>query len=285
MAVFLTGDTHGRTDFAKVEEFARGAGSHLTRDDYLVILGDFGFVWRGLSNEDEVEALDWLEDRPWTTLFLDGNHENFDLLDAMPVIERFGGRVHEVRPHVLHLMRGQRLEFGGHSFFVVGGGHSIDKFWRTPHVSWWPQEVPGAAERERIAAAARAAGHVDYLLTHVPPTGQYERYRARWSGFWGPSDEWTDWLEEHVEGVVSYDRWFYGHLHMDHPLDSPYTCLYNQVFDLDGTGLVPFGLDMGSCPDGHDHTYELGWEPPAEGEKGHGLLFYECTRCNKRLML
>lgn len=282
MAVFLTGDTHGRTDFGKVEQFARDAGRHLTRDDYLIILGDFGFLWHGPSNEDEVEALDWLEGQTFTTLFLDGNHENFDLIDALPVTERFGGRVQDVRPHVTHLMRGERYEIGGHSFFVVGGGHSIDRKWRTPHVTWWEQEVPDDEERARIAAAARGVGHVDFVLTHVPPTGQYQRYRARWSGFWGPSDEYTDWLEENVEDVVSYDRWFFGHLHFDTPLDEPHTCLFNEVFDLDGTGLARFGLDMGSCPDGSAHRYAPGYEPPAEGER-HGHSYYECVRCHKRL--
>lgn len=282
MAVFLTGDTHGRTDFGKVEQFARDAGRHLTRDDYLIILGDFGFLWHGPSNEDEVEALDWLEGQTFTTLFLDGNHENFDLIEALPVTERLGGRVQDVRPHVTHLMRGERYEIGGHSFFVVGGGHSIDRKWRTPHVTWWEQEVPDDEERARIAAAARGVGHVDFVLTHVPPTGQYQRYRARWSGFWGPSDEYTDWLEENVEDVVSYDRWFFGHLHFDTPLDEPHTCLFNEVFDLDGTGLTRFGLDMGSCPDGSAHRYAPGYEPPAEGER-HGRSYYECVRCHKRL--
>ena len=237
MAVFLTGDTHGEIDGAKLDSFA-AVGANLDRDDVLIILGDFGLVWSNPPSPSEVARLDWLERQSWTTCFIDGNHENFDLLDAMPVAERFGGPVHVVRPHVLHLLRGHTYQIGGHSFFVVGGAHSIDAQWRTPHRSWWPQEVPDEAARERIAAAARSLGSVDYVLTHCPPTGCYEWYRSRWAGFWGPSDEYTDWLEEHVEGAFAYKRWFYGHLHMDLPEDERHTVLFNEIFDLDGTGLL-----------------------------------------------
>jgi hypothetical protein len=229
--IYLTGDIHGDISVRRLASDGFPEGRTLTWDDYVIVLGDFGLVWYG-SDSDEY-WLDWLEDRPWTTLFIDGNHENFDLLDALPVHSWHGGRIHRVRPHVLHLMRGERFEIGGHSFFVVGGGHSIDKEWRTPHVTWWPQEAPSDEERTRIAARARELGQVDYVLTHVPPTGCYERYRQRFPKFWGPSDEYTDWLEEHVEGVLTYRRWYFGHLHMDLPDDRPHTVLYNQVVPLD----------------------------------------------------
>lgn len=238
MSVYLTGDTHGEMDIAKVDAFAKEAEGVLSRDDYLIILGDFGLVWSDPPTSKERGRLDWLEAQSWTTLFVDGNHENFDLLDAMPVEPWHGGHVHAVRPHVLHLMRGERFEICGHTFFVVGGAHSIDEKWRTPHVSWWEQEAPSNEERERIARAAREVGEVDYVLTHCPPKGCYDRYRKRFSGFWGPDDEYNAWLEEHVEGVVRYKRWFYGHLHFDLPADEPHTLLFNEIFDLDDTGLT-----------------------------------------------
>ena len=160
MAVFLTGDTHGEADIAKIDAFARVAQG-LTREDVLIVLGDFGLVWADPPSEGERRRLDWLEAQSWTTLFIDGNHENFDLLDAMPVTQRYGGRVHEVRPHVVHLMRGETYLIGGHTFFVLGGAHSIDVEWRVPHRSWWPQEVPSDEERTALAEAARKAGTVD----------------------------------------------------------------------------------------------------------------------------
>lgn len=283
MAVFLTGDTHGEADIAKIDTFAQVA-QHLTRDDVLIVLGDFGLVWGDPPTERERARLDWIEAQPWTTCFIDGNHENFDMLDAMPVTSRYGGRVHEVRPHVLHLMRGETYEIGGHRFFVLGGAHSIDVDWRVPHRSWWPQEVPASEERACLADAAQQVGAVDYVLTHCPPTNCYTWYRSRFPGFWGPDDEYNAWLEEHVEGVVSYRQWFYGHLHMDLPLDKPHTVLFNQIYDLDGTGLTTYGEEMGPCPLGDAHVWEQRLKLP-EQKGAHSHAWYECARCGKRFDL
>ena len=38
-----------------------------------------------------------------------------------PVAEWHGGKVHRIRPHVLHLMRGQIFELEGCRFFTMGG--------------------------------------------------------------------------------------------------------------------------------------------------------------------
>ena len=118
--LFATGDTHG--DFGRFDANIFPEQADMTRDDYVLICGDFGGVWS--DSPKEHEKLDWLEDRPFTTLFVDGNHENYDLLEAMPVEEWHGGKVHRVRPHILHLMRGQVFEIGGSKFFTMGGASS-----------------------------------------------------------------------------------------------------------------------------------------------------------------
>ena len=84
--VYLTGDTHGELD-----RFKHGRLRWLGKRDIVVVLGDFGFVWDG--SKEEQKKLDWLRKRPYTLLFLDGAHENYDLLAQYPVEERFGGRV------------------------------------------------------------------------------------------------------------------------------------------------------------------------------------------------
>lgn len=73
---------------------------------------------------------------------MDGNHENFDLINEYPVEEWCGGKVHIIRcdkegkPKIIHLMRGQVFEIEGKKIFTVGGAYSIDKYMRTPHRSW-----------------------------------------------------------------------------------------------------------------------------------------------------
>lgn len=100
MSVYITGDTHGGFQRFGMKYFQEQ--KKMSRKDTVIITGDFGGLWGGTPSEKY--WLDWLEDKPFTTAFLDGNHENFDMLNALPERLWHGGRVHEVRPHVLHLM-------------------------------------------------------------------------------------------------------------------------------------------------------------------------------------
>ena len=43
--IYVTGDTHGEHDFEKLVAFAERR-PQLTKEDYVIIAGDFGVVWR-----------------------------------------------------------------------------------------------------------------------------------------------------------------------------------------------------------------------------------------------
>ena len=110
--VYLTGDTHGELD-----RFKHGRLRWLGKRDIVVVLGDFGFVWDG--SKEEQKKLDWLRKRSYTLLFLDGAHENYDLLAQYPVEERFGGRVQALGGNVYHVCRGSVLELEGKNISVL----------------------------------------------------------------------------------------------------------------------------------------------------------------------
>lgn len=166
MAIFVTGDTHGgQTDgWLSVDGFMKRLNmssfpeqKSLQKTDYVVICGDFGGVWRvsrtSVGETDaEKHALDWLESRSFTTLFVPGNHENYDRLTGcrneslmrswfyakMPPEEKeklkqgyprlpwHGGFVRQVRPSVLMLENGSVFEIDGKSCFSFGGARSHD---------------------------------------------------------------------------------------------------------------------------------------------------------------
>ena len=231
MAIYLTADTHGTKYIGKLEDFnAEG----LTRDDYVIILGDFCFPWESPESPEDERWLDWFESRPWTTLFLDGNHENFAALATYPTADWHGGSVRVLRPHVLQLRRAQVFEIGGRTFFTLGGAHSIDKEFRTPFVSWWPQEVPDEHERAAIDTLVAQVGEVDYVLTHCPPLDAYND--LDFTGPFDKPDEFMRWLQTHVADKLAFKRWFYGHMHADRPWDPRYAGLFDMVYDLDDTG-------------------------------------------------
>ena len=51
MAIFITGDAHG--DFSRLQPVAFPEQSNLTKEDYLIICGDFGGVWDGGDAEQQ----------------------------------------------------------------------------------------------------------------------------------------------------------------------------------------------------------------------------------------
>ena len=69
--IWITGDTHG--DFRRFSTGSFPQQKQMSRDDYAIITGDYGGIWDG--SPTEVYWLNWLEEKPFTTLFVDGNHE------------------------------------------------------------------------------------------------------------------------------------------------------------------------------------------------------------------
>lgn len=85
--IYITGDTHGNWMCRlRMSSFPEQEG--MTKKDYIIICGDFG-IWD--NSKREKFNLDWLDSRPFTTLFVSGNHENYDILDSLPVDEWHGG--------------------------------------------------------------------------------------------------------------------------------------------------------------------------------------------------
>lgn len=167
MSIFITGDTHGSGIGQKglsVDGFMRRLTEEsfpeqtgMAKEDYVIICGDFGGVWSTnrfefSESKSEQEALDWLDNRPFTTLFVPGNHENYDRLTGiknekllnswlyqyMSYTEReklrkgypqkvwHGGNIREIRPSVFMLERGEIFNLGGKYLFAFGGAKSHD---------------------------------------------------------------------------------------------------------------------------------------------------------------
>ena len=107
--IYITGDCHSNFERFNTRNFPEQ--KEMTKDDYVIICGDFGGVWnKDGESKMETSALDGLDGKAFTILFVDGNHENFDRLYAYPVEMWHGGKAHKIRPSVIHLMRGQIFE-------------------------------------------------------------------------------------------------------------------------------------------------------------------------------
>ena len=244
MSIYITGDCHG--DYRKFNTEAFPEQKEMTKEDYVIVCGDFGY-WSG--DKEQMWWRKWLEKKPFTTLWVDGNHENYDMLKKCPVEEWHGGKIQRVMPSIIHLMRGQVYDICGKRFFTFGGAQSHDiqggvldmndpNFatkkkelnrgeipYRINHVSWWEEELPSSAEYAEGCANIRKCGRkVDYVVTHCAPTNIQDILVGN---FLKPN-RLTDYLQV-VDWNLQYKKWFFGHYHDNRDIMGRYILLYGQI--------------------------------------------------------
>ena len=225
--ILITGDTHGQHDIAKLSSKRFQEGKKLTKDDFVIIAGDFGFIWKNIPDATEAYYLKWFQDKPWTTLFVDGNHENHPRLNQLPIIEKFSGKVGMVNDSVYHLKRGEVYTINGKKIFTFGGAMSWDKEHRTTGISWWPEEQPSWAEFEYgFQNLENHNNEVDYIVSHTVPGAIMNMI----GGVKG-EDSTTRYLD-HIAGKVKWKKFFCGHMHEDRKIGN-FRLLYQDIVDVE----------------------------------------------------
>ena len=246
--IYITGDTH--SDFSKFTEENFPIQSEMTKDNYVIICGDFGGVWTfEEESRREKEALDWLNNKNFTTLFVDGNHENYTRLYDYPIEEWKGGKVHKIRDSVLHLMRGEIFDVDNKKIFAFGGAKSHDikdgilnldeeekiyeyrkrgAYFRIRDFSWWDLELPTKQEMENgIKNLEKINYKVDYIISHCCPTNVQALINSAYK-----RDILTDYLQQ-ISEKCTFKRWYFGHYHDYKQINSQFTLLYEDIVPLE----------------------------------------------------
>ena len=228
--IYLTGDTHIPIDINKLNTKNFPEQKNLTRNDYVIILGDFGLYW----HEDKTYQYwrQWLQKKLFTILWIDGNHENHGWIDSMPISTWHGGKVHR-DGNIIHLMRGQVFDIEDKKFFVMGGADSYDRAYRTTHVSWWPQERPSFTDIRQAEKTLRAVdGKVDYVLTHTCPFEVLTTIKKRHPEYsFDNEDHYVENLLQDIKDRLTFKEWFFGHWHENFTYNN-YRCLYDDIINM-----------------------------------------------------
>lgn len=217
----------------------------------MIVCGDFG-LWH--DNKTERWWLNWLEEKNFTILFVDGNHENFDrLYSEFEVVDFHGGKAHKMRENIYHLMRGYVFDLCDKKFFAFGGAssHDIDdgildrkdfqsdrelvneynrrtrrgEMLRINHISWWKEEMPSPEEMAfGLKKLNDNKNDVDFIVSHCAPSHVAASISA---GTYKP-DMLTNYFET-ISQTVNFKKWFFGHYHNDIAVDDKYILLYDQI--------------------------------------------------------
>lgn len=240
--VFITGDMHGIIGVARFKPDNFIEGMQLSKDDYVIVCGDFGLIFATKSIEEENDWLNWLNDRPWTTLFIDGNHENFNRLNSYEVEEWHGGKVHRIRPSIIHLMRGQVFDIAGHTWFTYGGAESIDRMYRVPYQTWWPQETPSLEEyNEGVRNLREHSYKVDFIITHAAPQNIIEElfYNNR------TKPNGTPYQLYDFYRMCEFGEWYCGHYHLICDVQKNFHMLYHKIIEIKMEDYFVEKIDLG----------------------------------------
>jgi len=217
--IILLADIHGhlRLSFAK-EKLSK---LKLQKEDVVIILGDAGIVWQEPMRADIKEYYSSL---PCDLLFLDGNHENFDLINNMKTVMRYGGLVHEILPNVFHLLRGQAYSINGKKCFVFGGAYSNKRENGSSPVHTWESELPNADEYDfGLKTTDENENRFDLILTHQAPKSLLDSIIYVYSN---AEIALLDYLER-LKNELCFNLWYFGHIHKDLRVGK-FVCLYDN---------------------------------------------------------
>lgn len=221
--IFVTGDLHGDITRFKSPEMKK-----LSHGDTLIVAGDFGFLWN--NSIAERATLKKLAEKNFRIAFIDGCHENFDILEKYPVETWNGGKIRKIEKNIFHLLRGQVYTIEKKKIFTFGGGHSQDFEFRSAD-NWWEREQP--TYQEIVAAADNLKKHgnkVDYIITHEPPASVKDCLRV----------DTMQRLEVHaffedLITVCEFQEWYFGKCHLNRYIPVKYFAIFDEITPLKDT--------------------------------------------------
>ena len=194
----------------------------------MIVCGDFGFVWD--NSKAEQKTLKKLGSKKYNICFIDGTHENFELLNAYPVTEWCGGKVHHICGNLYHLMRGQVFRIDNMTFFTMGGGESPDIDIRFEENAWSREEFPSREELlEGAANLEKQNCRVDYIITHEPPV-KIKSFLMLKDSETASVTGLNTYLEELSESC-RFRRWFFGSMHLDKYISASHVAVFQNVIN------------------------------------------------------
>ena len=207
MSIYITGDTHG--EFTRFKKDIFYEQTSLTKNDYVIICGDFGGVWDG----GKVQRI-----RPSVIHLMRGQVYE---IEGKTFFTMGGGSSHDVSDGILEpddpLFKQKRKRLDARK-----------ALYRVNHQSWWKEELPSDEEYETAKANLERYGwEVDYIISHCCPTSIQDAL----SGGTYLADRLRGFFEE-VSQRCQFKYWFCGHYHLNEILKQRYVLLYEQIIQL-----------------------------------------------------
>jgi calcineurin-like phosphoesterase family protein len=161
-------------------------------DHQSIQVGDFGIGFPG-------SKYDFLKNMSGYHRFIRGNHDNLEVCRKFDDNPKF-------------IPDGTILDYEGTTILFIGGAMSIDKKWRTPGVSWWPDEELSYTEWDTILGYVEDHGKpFDIVVSHECPETLCRYVDPNYNPIYWPSH--TRKALDHIWQTNKPKIWFHGHWH------------------------------------------------------------------------
>lgn len=267
MGIYFCGDIHG--DPYTTFSYERNPElKTLTENDIVIQLGDFGCIWdKGGNSKNDRNKLRFLATKPWTTIVVLGNHENYDEIEKMPYTEIFGGKcrqgvyMNEKYKNIFFVDFPTIFTIEDKKILCVPKAESHDiwnlldpnepnfkihkkqlnesyQFYRVIGESWWPQEKMNIDEFDSFIDE-HYFEHFNYICSHDAPAALF-RFPGTNRGCATDGERYMEMMRQNM----NFDCWVHGHFHFTGrwPLeDNRMICLYNKVHSEEDLVNIKYG--------------------------------------------
>lgn len=187
-------------------------------------MGDAGICWDG--GKFDAYCQKWHEEKNYTTLAVAGNHENYDIIKKLPIVEKWGGKVYQVSPHIFYTVSGELYNICGYNCLVINGADSHDKERRKEGRDWWKDERISEEDlKNAYKNLEKVDFKVDFIFSH---TGGTEVCRN-----FGFKPTPSDLLLDKILNNITYQYHYCGHIHKDVKINEKTRVLYLDIIEIE----------------------------------------------------
>ena len=256
--IFCTGDVHGKV----IERFSFKQHPELRQlqlNDIMFQLGDFGQPFGPNTYKEAKHTFRFLNDKPWITIIIGGNHDDYDYWESCPQVKLFGGIARQAQfndelysvffidhtttfnienNHILCIPKAQSHDIWNlldpeHPNFKTEKRHlrKAHLWFRVKHESWWPQELMNIEENINFMEQHEHE-HFDLVLSHDAPSSITQWFKRPGDIARLKPTEGERYLEV-LRKTLDFDSWIHGHFHFDGVWNETYDdrlcCLYKEI--------------------------------------------------------
>ncbi len=214
--IYVTGDMHGQP-----EVFSERKLGQIKKNDTLIVTGDFGFIWD--QSKEELKNLKKLQKKKYNILFVEGAHENLELIREHEEVEFCGGKAYRIAPNIYCLCRGVIYTIEGRRIFALGGG--LPPFEEQENEN--PPSMPDDDELNlAVENLQKHHREVDLIITHEAPASVKKLVDRR-----AAINDLNIFLDTVLHNT-RYGKWFFGSLHQDRIISENLICVFEDVYGI-----------------------------------------------------